>query len=61
MTGIILYRSKYGATRNYVGWLQEKTGFPAVDMKKENPGDLSSYDTVLYCAGIYAGGLCLSL
>ena len=27
MNGIILYQSKYGATKKYAQWLSEKTGF----------------------------------
>lgn len=25
--GVILYRSKYGATKKYASWLEEATGF----------------------------------
>ena len=27
MKGIILYKSKYGATKRYAQWLSEETGF----------------------------------
>ena len=34
MNGIILYQSKYGATKKYAQWLSEKTGFPCVETKQ---------------------------
>lgn len=36
--GIILYRSKYGATKKYVDWLCEETGFDAVETAKADIG-----------------------
>ena len=27
MNGVILYQSKYGATKRYAEWLSEETGF----------------------------------
>lgn len=27
MSGIILYKSKYGATKQYAEWIAEETGF----------------------------------
>ena len=32
--GIILYQSKYGATKKYAEWLQDKTGYDCVETKK---------------------------
>ena len=32
--GIILYQSKYGATKKYVDWLMEATGFNVIETKK---------------------------
>ena len=31
MNGIILFQSKYGATKKYAQWLSEETGFPCVE------------------------------
>ena len=31
--GIILYQSKYGATKQYALWLQEKTGFDCQEIR----------------------------
>ena len=30
MKGIIIYKSKYGATKKYAEWISEATGFPCV-------------------------------
>ena len=57
MNGIILYQSKYGASRKYAMWLQEKTGFLCHNMKEGTPGDLDQFDTVIYIGGIYASGI----
>ena len=57
MSGIILYQSKYGATKKYVDWLAEETGFDIVETKKAKIGDISKYDTVILAGGIYASGI----
>nr|WP_296263813.1 flavodoxin domain-containing protein [uncultured Merdimonas sp.] len=56
-SGIIIYQSKYGATKKYVDWLQEKTGFEAVETKKARPDMISGKETVILCGGIYASGI----
>ena len=45
MQGIIIYKSKYGATRQYAEWLQSETGFELYDVKN-CPADLSRYEIV---------------
>ena len=55
--GIILYQSKYGATRKYARWLQQATGFDCVETKKARASDLGRYETVVLCGGIYASGI----
>ena len=57
MSGIILYKSKYGATKKYAGWLSERTGFPCVETDKADVKKLAEYDTVLLGGGIYASGI----
>ena len=34
MNGVILYQSKYGATKRYAEWLSEETGFQCIEQKK---------------------------
>lgn len=55
--GIILYQSKYGATKQYVDWLSEITGFEYIETKKAVVSQLEFYDTIILCGGIYASGI----
>lgn len=55
--GIIIYRSKYGATKTYAGWLQEMTGFDCVETSGASGKELEGYETVILCGGIYASGI----
>ena len=57
MKGIILYASKYGATKRYAEWLAEKTGFDCVETKKAKIEDVKQFDTILLGGGIYASGI----
>lgn len=57
MNGIILYQSKYGATKKYAQWLSEETGFPCVETKQAKLADVREYDTILLGGGIYASGI----
>ena len=57
MKGIILYKSKYGATRKYAGWLSESTGFPCLETDKADIGAVSGYDVIILGGGIYASGI----
>ncbi len=55
--GIILYKSKYGATKKYVKWLSEETGYDFLDVKKANIKDLEDYELIIFCGAIYASGI----
>jgi len=57
MSGIILYQSKYGATKRYADWLAEETGFPCVETRKAKIGEVKEYDTIILGGGIYASGI----
>lgn len=53
----VVYKSKYGSTKRYANWIAEDVKgdiFKAnnIDVKK-----LLSYDTIVYCGGLYAGGI----
>ena len=43
--GIIIYQSKYGSTKKYVQWLQEATGFDAIEVKKAKADMMNDYHT----------------
>lgn len=57
MNGIIIYKSKYGATRKYVEWLVEETGFETVETSKAKIDEIQKYDVVILGGGIYASGI----
>ena len=46
MNGVVLYQSKYGATKKYAEWISEKTGFPVIETKKAKIGDIKKYDNI---------------
>lgn len=55
--GIIIYQSKYGATKKYVDWLVENTNFDCIETPKANIKDIEKYNTIILCGGIYASGI----
>ncbi len=57
MKGIILYKSKYGATKKYADWLSEDTGFDVREVSKIKLRDVLEYETVIFGGGIYASGI----
>lgn len=57
MNGIILYRSKYGATKKYADWLSEELGFPCREIKNVDIGEVMDCDAVILGGGIYASGI----
>ena len=57
MKGIILYISKYGATKRYAEWLTEATGFDCIETKNAKIKDVIQYDTIILGGGIYASGI----
>ena len=61
MNGIIIYKSKYGATKKYAEWLKEETGFKAVTTSEADVNSLGSYDVIVLGGGVYASGIaCVS-
>lgn len=57
MNGVILYQSKYGATKKYADWLSEKTGFCCIETKKAKADKIADYDVIVLGGGIYASGI----
>ncbi len=55
--GIILYQSKYGATKKYVEWLVEATGYDCMETKKAKAAHLQNYDVIVLGGGVYASGI----
>ena len=57
MSGVILYQSKYGATKRYAEWLSEETGFDCTETRKASIDEIATYDTVVLGGGLYASGI----
>lgn len=57
MNGIILYQSKYGATKKYAEWISGETGFSCIETKKAKIGEIQKYDTIILGGGVYASGI----
>ena len=54
MNAIVIYKSRYGATRSYAEWIAEELHCDAVDAKAIRVDELSEYDTIIYGGGLYA-------
>lgn len=54
MNAIVIYKSKYGATKAYARWIAEEIGCEAVEAKSVSADDLSEYDVIVYGGGLYA-------
>ena len=54
MNTIVIYKTKYGATKTYAEWIAEELGCEAVDAKTIKVEDLLKYDTIIYGGGLYA-------
>lgn len=57
MRGIVLYKSKYGATKKYAEWIAAETGYDIKDITKANKKELADYDVLILGGGIYAMGI----
>ncbi|MBQ7875805.1 MAG: flavodoxin [Clostridia bacterium] len=54
MSAIVIYKTKYGATKKYAEWIAEELGCNIVDAKKITIDDILKYDTIVYGGGLYA-------
>lgn len=54
---IVVYKSKYGSTEKYATWIAEAVDADLYKMDEIKISTLKSYETIIYCGGLYAGGL----
>jgi len=59
MKGIIIYKSKYGATQQYAEWIARQLGLPMADTDSISSADLVTYDLLIIGASVYIGKLLL--
>lgn len=57
MKGIIIYKGKYGATRQYAEWVASTLGFSIINAGQEAKEQLSSADFIILGSSIYIGKL----
>ncbi|MDP4180993.1 MAG: flavodoxin domain-containing protein [Bacillota bacterium] len=53
----VVYKSKYGSTEKYAKWIAEDARCEIFKANEINADRLSEYDTIVYCGGLYAGGI----
>ena len=57
MSIVIIYQSKYGATKKYAEWLAEELPGDLVETKKATIEQIEKYDVIILGGGIYATGI----
>lgn len=57
MSIVIIYQSKYGATKKYAQWLAEELSGDLVETKKATIEQIEKYDVIILGGGIYATGI----
>ncbi|HEX9934096.1 MAG TPA: flavodoxin domain-containing protein [bacterium] len=60
MNGIVVYYSKYGATRTYAEWLSQEIGIPAVEYKTVKLDGLDPYNFIVFGSPLYLGRIVLA-
>jgi menaquinone-dependent protoporphyrinogen IX oxidase len=53
----VLYKSKYGSTEKYARWIAEDAKADIFKVDEIKIEKLKDYDTIVYCGGLYAGGM----
>lgn len=54
---VVVYQSKYGATKKYAEWLGEELSCDLIETKKATVEQIEKYDVVILGGGIYATGI----
>lgn len=54
---LVLYKSKYGATKRYVDMLRSKVSCDIIDLNNPHKIVFKNYDTIILTGGIYAAGI----
>lgn len=57
MKKLIIYKSKTGYTEKYAKWIASETDSEIFRLKDVDIDIVKDYDIVVYCGGIYAGGI----
>ena len=55
MKGVIVYKSKYGATTQYANWLADELSVPLVRAEEFDSKNLSDFDFIILAGSVYIG------
>lgn len=53
----VVYKSKYGSTEKYAKWISEDICADVFKVNEIKADQLKEYDTIVYCGGLYIGGI----
>lgn len=53
----VIYKSKYGSTEKYAKWIAEDANADIFKVGEIKAINLKQYDIIVYCGGLYAGGI----
>lgn len=54
---IVVYKSKYGATKQYAQWIAQELHCQTIEADSCKASDLAPFDVIVYGGGIHAGGI----
>ena len=57
MNTAVIYRSKYGTTKQYAEWIAEDLKAQLFESRTIKAAQLADFDMVIYGGGLYAGGI----
>jgi len=55
MKGVILYKSKYGSTRQYMDWLATELQLPLIKVEEFDPENISQFQFIIVAGSVYVG------
>ena len=55
MKGIVLYKSKYGHTKQYATWIADELNFELRDLSAFKKKEIDSYEIFIFGSGVYMG------
>lgn len=57
MKGLVIYKGKYGATKQYAMWIGQELQLPVASADRFPVGELSKYDYFILGSSVYIGKL----
>ena len=53
----VVYKSKYGAAKQYAEWIAMDLAIPIFEISSIKPSQLKEYEMIIYGGGVYAGSI----